>query len=347
MTTTKAYAALNAKEPLAPFKFKRRKIRPKDVQVEILFCGVCHSDIHQVRDEWGESIYPMVPGHEIVGRVIKAGSDVKKFKAGDIAGVGVMVDSCRTCKNCVQQMEQYCVEDMTGTYNATERDGVTIAQGGYSSNIVTDERYVYHISSNLDLKAVAPLLCAGITTYSPLRYAGVTKGTKVAVVGLGGLGHMGVKFAVSFGAEVTLISTTPSKQKDAERLGAHKFLLSTDKKQMKDADSYFDVILNTISANHNYKKYLDLLDLNGKMLVVGLPSEYPKVKPFALIKNRRSITGSMIGGTKETQEMLDYCAEKNIVADVEVIPIQNINEAYERMIRNDVRYRFVIDMSTL
>jgi uncharacterized zinc-type alcohol dehydrogenase-like protein len=344
---TKAYAALNAKDLLAPFQFERREVRPDDVQVEIMYCGVCHSDIHQVRDEWGESIYPMVPGHEIVGRVVKVGRNVKKFKAGDLAGVGVMVDSCRTCKNCNQQMEQYCVEDMTGTYNGMERDGVTIAQGGYSSNIVADERYVYHISSKLDLKAVAPLLCAGITTYSPLRYAGVTKGTKVGIVGLGGLGHMGVKFAVSFGAEVTLISTSPSKQKDAERLGAHKFLLSTDKNQMKEADSSFDVILNTISANHNYKKYLELLDLNGKMLVVGLPSEYPKVKPFALIKNRRTITGSMIGGTKETQEMLDYCAEKNIVADVEVIPIQKINEAYERMIRNDVRYRFVIDMKTL
>jgi uncharacterized zinc-type alcohol dehydrogenase-like protein len=347
MTATKAYAALNAKASLKPFKLKRRDVRPNDVQVEIMYCGVCHSDIHQVRDEWGESIYPMVPGHEIVGRVIKVGDAVKKFKPGDIAGVGVMIDSCRKCKNCNQQMEQYCVEDMTGTYNAMERDGKTIAQGGYSSNIVTDERYVYHISPKLDLKAVAPLLCAGITTYSPLRYAGVTKGTKVAVIGLGGLGHMGVKFAVSFGAEVTLISTSPSKQKDAERLGAQKFLLSTDKKQMKEADSYFDVILNTISANHNYKKYLNLLDLNGKMLVVGLPSEDPKLSPFALIKNRRSITGSMIGGTKETQEMLDYCAEKNIVADVEVIPIKKINEAYERMIKNDVRYRFVIDMSTL
>ena len=347
MIVTKAYAALNSKDPLKPFKFKRREVRPNDVQVEIMYCGVCHSDLHQVRDEWGESIYPMVPGHEIVGRVIKVGDAVKKFKAGDIAGVGVMIDSCRKCKNCGQQMEQYCVEDMTGTYNTMERDGVTIAQGGYSSNIVTDERYVYHISPKLDLKAVAPLLCAGITTYSPLRYAGVTNGTKVGVVGLGGLGHMGVKFAVSFGAEVTLISTSPSKQKDAERLGAQKFLLSTDKKQMKAADSYFDVILNTISANHNYKKYLSLLDLDGKMLVVGLPSEDPKTSPFALIKNRRSITGSMIGGTKETQEMLDYCAEKNIVADVEVIPIKKINEAYERMIKNDVRYRFVIDMSTL
>jgi len=347
MIATKAYAARNAKDPLAPFKFKRRELRPNDVLVEILYCGVCHSDIHQVRDEWGESIYPMVPGHEIVGKVTKAGEQVTKFKPGDIAGVGVMIDSCRKCKNCTQQMEQYCVEDMTGTYNGYERDGVTIAQGGYSSVIVTDERWVYHISPKLDLKAVAPLLCAGITTYSPLRYAGVTSGTRVGVVGLGGLGHLGVKFAVSFGAEVTLISTSPSKQKDAERLGAHKFLLSTDKKQVKAADSYFDVILNTISAKHNYKKYLNLLDLNGKMLVVGLPADDPKTSPFALIKNRRSITGSMIGGTKETQEMLDYCAEKNIVADVEVIPIKKINEAYERMMKNDVRYRFVIDMSTL
>jgi alcohol dehydrogenase (NADP+) len=347
MSATKAYAALNAKDPLVPFQFDRRETRPHDVQVEILYCGVCHSDIHQARDEWDGSIYPMVPGHEIVGRVIKVGNEVTKFKVGDLAGVGVMVDSCRTCKNCKKEMEQYCVEDMTGTYNAMERDAITIAQGGYSSQIVTDERYVYSISSKLDPAGVAPLLCAGITTYSPLRYAGVTKGMKVGVVGLGGLGHMGVKFAVSFGAEVTLISTSPSKQKDAERLGAHKFLLSTDAKQMKDADSYFDIILNTISANHNYKKYLDLLDLDGKLLIVGLPPEDPKVKPFALLKNRRSITGSMIGGTKETQEMLDYCAEKNIVADVEVIPIQQINEAYERMIKNDVRYRFVIDMKTL
>lgn len=347
MTTTKAYAALNAKSKLAPFKFKRREVRPNDVQVDILYCGVCHSDLHQARDEWGGSIYPMVPGHEIVGKVIKVGSEVKKFKVGDLAGVGVMVDSCRKCKNCERKMEQYCVEDMTGTYNGMERDGVTIAQGGYSSNIVTDERYVYHISPKLDLKGVAPLLCAGITTYSPLRYANVSAGMKVGVIGLGGLGHLGVKFAASFGAEVTLISTTASKQKDAERLGAEKFLLSTDKKQIKAAASYFDVVLNTISANHNYKKYMDLLDLHGKMLVVGLPAEDPKIKPFALIKNRRSITGSMIGGTEETQEMLDYCAEKNIVSDVELIPIKDINKAYERMLKNDIRYRFVIDLKTL
>ena len=347
MPNTKAYAVYNSKDPLAPYSFDRRDIRPYDVQIEILYCGVCHSDIHQVRDEWGGSIYPMVPGHEIVGKVIKTGHDVKKFKLGDIAAVGVMIDSCRVCKNCKKQMEQYCVEGITGTYNSMERDKVTIAQGGYSSNIVTDERYVYHVSSKLDLAATAPLLCAGITTYSPLRYANVSSGMKVGIIGLGGLGHMGVKFAVSFGAEVTLVSTSASKQKDAERLGAQHFLLSTDEKQMKDADSSLDVLLNCVSANHDYEKYLNLLDLHGKMLVVGLPAEDPKTSPFALIKNRRSITGSMIGGTIETQQMLDYCAEKNIVSDVEVIPIQQINEAYERMIRNDVRYRFVIDMKTL
>ena len=347
MPNTRAYAAYNPREPLAPYSFDRRSVRPHDVQVEILYCGVCHSDIHQVRDEWGGSIYPMVPGHEIVGRVIKTGNDVKKFKAGDLAAVGVMIDSCRVCKNCQKQMEQYCVEGITGTYNSMERDKKTIAQGGYSSNIVTDERYVYHVSSKLDLAATAPLLCAGITTYSPLRYANVGVGMKVGIIGLGGLGHMGVKFAVSFGAEVTLVSTSASKQKDAERLGAQHFLLSTDEKQMKDADSSFDVLLNCVAANHDYEKYLNLLDLHGKMLVVGLPAEDPKTSPFALIKNRRSITGSMIGGTTETQQMLDYCAEKNIVSDVEVIPIQKINEAYERMIKNDVRYRFVIDMKTL
>jgi uncharacterized zinc-type alcohol dehydrogenase-like protein len=255
--------------------------------------------------------------------------------------------SCRTCNNCKEEVEQYCVEGMTGTYNGYERDGKSIAQGGYATDIVTDERYVYSIPENLDPAGAAPLLCAGITTYSPLRFAGVTKGTKVGVIGLGGLGHLGVKFAVSFGAEVTLISTTPSKQKDAERLGAHKFLLSTDPEQMKAHDSYFDVILNAVSAPHDYDAYLSLLNFNGRMMVVGLPSEPPHVSPFALLKNRRSITGSMIGGTKETQEMLNYCGEHNIVADVEIINMQDINEAYERMVKNDVRYRFVIDMGSM
>jgi alcohol dehydrogenase (NADP+) len=347
MPNTKAWAAYNSKEPLAPYNFDRRDIRPHDVQIEILYCGVCHSDLHQARDEWGGSIYPMVPGHEIVGKVIKTGDHVTRFKTGDTVGVGVMVDSCRVCKNCKNDLEQYCVEGMTGTYNTMERDGKTIAQGGYSTQIVTDENYVLHISSKLDLKAVAPLLCAGITTYSPLRYANVGKGMKVGVMGLGGLGHMGLKFAVSFGAEVTMISHSSSKEADAKRLGAHNFLLSTDDVQMKKYDSYFDVILNTVSANHSYSKYLQLLDINSKMLIVGLPSEEPGISPFAMLKNRRSITGSMIGGIKETQEMLDYCAEHNIVSDVEVIPIQYINEAYERMIKSDVKYRFVIDLSSL
>jgi uncharacterized zinc-type alcohol dehydrogenase-like protein len=275
------------------------------------------------------------------------GSKVKGFKPGDLAAVGVMVDSCRTCTNCKKEMEQYCAEGMTGTYNAWERDKSAVTQGGYSSHIVTDEKFVFHVSDKLSLPGVAPLLCAGITTYSPLRFAGVTKGTKVGVIGLGGLGHMGVKFAASFGAEVTLISTSPSKEKDAERLGAHKFLLSTDKDQMKKFDSYFDVLLNTVSANHDYQPYLDLLDFEGRMMIVGLPAKDPALSPFALLKNRRSITGSMIGGTRETQEMLDYCAEHNITSDVEVIPAAKINDAYERMLRNDVRYRFVIDCKTL
>ena len=347
MPSAKGYAVHGPKDKLSPFSFQRREPGEKDVHIEILYCGVCHSDIHQVRDEWGESRYPMVPGHEIVGRVVKTGAAVSKFKAGDIAAVGVMIDSCRKCRNCNNYVESYCEEGMTGTYNAIERDGKTLAQGGYSTQIVTDERYVFSISPKLDPAGAAPLLCAGITTYSPLRFAGVTKGSKVGVIGLGGLGHMGVKFAASFGAEVTMISTSPSKEADAKRLGAHQFLLQTDNAQMKKYDSYFDVLLNTISATHDYAKYLNLLGYEGKMMIVGLPSVHPKIEPFALIKNRRSVTGSLIGGTKETQEMLDYCAEKNIVSDVEVIPMQQINEAYERMLKNDVRYRFVIDLASL
>lgn len=347
MSTAKSYAAFNAQDPLAPYTFERRAVRPKDVEIEILYCGVCHSDLHQVRNEWGGSLYPMVPGHEIVGRVTKVGAKVKHFDVGDLAAVGVMIDSCRTCKNCKKEMEQYCAEGMTGTYNTLERDQVTLAQGGYSSLIVTDERFVFRVSKKLHLPGVAPLLCAGITTYSPLRFAGVKKGTKVGVIGLGGLGHMGVKFAVAFGAEVTLISTSLSKKKDAKRLGAKQFLLSTDEKEMKKFDGYFDVLLNTVSANHDYQPYLNLLNFEGRMMIVGLPAKDPALSPFALLKNRRSITGSMIGGTRETQEMLDYCAKKNITADVEVIPIQKINEAYERMLKNDVRYRFVIDLKTL
>jgi len=347
MQTTKAYAAFSATTPLAPFQFDRRELRPDDVQIEILYCGVCHSDLHQARNEWGNAMYPMVPGHEIVGKVARVGTNVKNFKVGELAGVGVMIDSCRTCKNCQDGLEQYCAEGMTGTYNAFERDGKTIAHGGYSSQIVTDQKYVLHISEKLDLKAVAPLLCAGITTYSPLRYAKVGKGTKVGIIGLGGLGHMGLKFAASFGAEVTLISSSASKEKDAKRLGAHNFLLSSDVKEMKKHSSYFDVLLNTVSANHDYSPNLKLLDLNGTMLIVGIPAQAPVVRPFDILTNRRSITGSSIGGIKETQEMLDYCAEKNIVSDVELISIQEINAAYDRMTKNDVRYRFVIDIKSL
>jgi len=347
MIPVKAYAAQNAKTPLVPFSFERRDVGDNDVQVDILYCGVCHSDIHQARNEWSDSIYPMVPGHEIVGKVLSVGKNVKKFKQGDLAGVGVMIDSCRHCKHCNEGLEQYCVEGMTGTYNTYERDSKTIAQGGYSTQIVVDERYVLKVSEKLDLKAVAPLLCAGITTYSPLKYVGVKEGMKVGVIGLGGLGHMGVKFAVSFGAEVTMLSTSPEKEKDARRLGAHNFLNTKDGKQVKEFENYFDVLLNTVSANVPYEHYLKLLGLNGTMIIVGLPSEHPTVDPFKLLKNRRSIIGSMIGGMPETQEMLDYCAEKNIVSDVELINVDYINEAYERTIKGDVRYRFVIDIASL
>lgn len=347
MIPVKAYAAQSPASLLAPFDFERRDLREKDVLIEILFSGVCHSDLHQVKDEWGGSMYPMVPGHEIVGKVIKTGSQAKKFTIGDTAGVGVMVDSCRACKPCKDYMEQYCAEGMTGTYNGYERDKKTVAQGGYSTQIVCDERWVYHISDKLYLPGTAPLLCAGITTYSPLKYANVKPGDKVAVAGLGGLGHMAVKFAVAMGAEVTMLSTSVSKEQDARKLGAHHFILSTDEAAMKKSESHFDVVLDAVSGNHDYEIYLKLLNVNGKLLVVGLPKDEPKVNPFELIKNRRCIIGSMIGGTVETQEMLDFCAEKNIVADVEVIAMQSINEAYERMLKNDVKYRFVIDMASL
>ena len=347
MIPVKAYAAQSPESPLAPFDFERRELRPNDVLIDIMFSGVCHSDVHQVRDEWGGSMYPMVPGHEIVGKIIKVGTDATKFTIGQTAGVGVMVDSCRECNPCKNHMEQYCAEGMTGTYNGLERDKTTIAQGGYSTQIVCDERWVYHVADSLDLAGVAPLLCAGITTYSPLKYANVKAGDKVAVAGLGGLGHMAVKFAVAMGAEVTMLSTSPSKEADAIKLGAHHFVLSTDEAAMAKLESSFDVVLDAVSGNHDYEIYLKLLGVSGKLLVVGLPKDEPKLNPFELIKNRRCIIGSMIGGTVETQEMLDFCAEKNIVADVEVISMEYINEAYERMIKNDVKYRFVIDMASM
>ena len=347
MSHTKSYAALSATTPLEAYSFDRRTLGENDVQVEILYCGVCHSDLHQAKNEWGGSIYPMVPGHEIVGKVTAVGSSVSKFKIGDLAGVGVMVDSCKTCKNCQESLEQYCAEGMTGTYNAKERNGTGVTMGGYSTQIVVDQRYTLHVSPKLDLAAVAPLLCAGITTYSPLVFAGVKKGMKVAVVGLGGLGHMGVKFAVSFGAEVTVISTSPSKEADAKKLGAHHFALSTDAAQMKALKGKFDFILNTVAAVHDMNKFLDLLTLEGKMIIVGIPPEDSAYNAAKLISKRRSIIGSMIGGIAETQEMLNYCAEHNIFSDIELIGVNDINTAYERVIKSDVKYRFVIDMKTL
>jgi uncharacterized zinc-type alcohol dehydrogenase-like protein len=347
MIPVNSYAAMSSNTPLEAYNFERRAVGPDDVQIDILFCGVCHSDLHQVKNEWGGSQYPMVPGHEIVGTVLSVGTNVTKFKVGDLAGVGVMVDSCKTCKTCAQDLEQYCEEGFVGTYNNKERNSDNITMGGYSTKIVVDEYYTFKISPTLPLAAVAPLLCAGITTYSPLVYAGVKKGMKVAVVGLGGLGHMGVKFAVSFGAEVTVISTSPSKEADAKKLGATHFLVSTDKEAMSKYISYFDVILDAISANHDYTNYLNLLGIDGKLMVVGLPIESPKVQPFSLVTNRRSVIGSCIGGMKETQEMLDYCAEHNIVSEIEVIPMQKINEAYDRMLKGDVKYRFVIDLASL
>lgn len=347
MIPVNSYAAMSANTPLEAYNFERRAIGPDDVQIDILFCGVCHSDLHQVKNEWGGSQYPMVPGHEIVGTVLSVGANVTKFKVGDLAGVGVMVDSCKTCKTCAQDLEQYCEEGFVGTYNNKERNSDKITMGGYSTKIVVDEYYTFKIAPTLPLAAVAPLLCAGITTYSPLVYAGVKKGMKVAVVGLGGLGHMGVKFAVSFGAEVTVISTSPSKEADAKKLGATHFLVSTDKEAMSKYSSYFDVVLDAISANHDYTSYLNLLGIDGKLMVVGLPIESPKVQPFSLVTNRRSVIGSCIGGMKETQEMLDYCAEHNIVSEIEVIPMQKINEAYDRMLKGDVKYRFVIDLASL
>jgi uncharacterized zinc-type alcohol dehydrogenase-like protein len=347
MSTTKAFAAYNATDPLGPFNLNRREPREHDVQIEILYCGVCHSDIHQVRNEWKNAIYPMVPGHEIVGRVTKTGSAVTRFKEGDLAGVGCLVDSCRTCNKCKKGLEQYCENGSVGTYNNLERDGKTITYGGYSKQIVTDESFVLHVSEKLSLQGVAPLLCAGITTYSPLRHWKVGKGHKVGVLGLGGLGHMAVKFAASFGAEVTMLSTSPDKEADAKRLGAHKFALTKDPSSLKVLGHYFDFIIDTVSAPHDYGMYLNMLNTDGVMICVGAPPEPAQVAAFSLIMQRRSIAGSLIGGIPETQEMLDYCAEHNIVSDVEVIAIKDINEAYERMLRGDVRYRFVIDMQSL
>ena len=347
MTQAKGYAGQSATEPLGPYSFERRDLRPHDVQIEILYCGVCHSDLHTVRSEWGPAVYPCVPGHEIVGRVTSVGEHVSKFKAGDLAGVGCLVDSCRECHNCKQGLEQYCEKGATFTYNSPDRVDGTNTLGGYSNLIVTDESFVFRISDKLPLEAVAPLLCAGITTYSPLRNWKVGKGHKVGILGLGGLGHMAVKFAVSFGAEVTMLSTSPSKEADARRLGAHKFALTKDPEQLKGLATYFDFIIDTVSAEHDYNMYHSMLNTNGVMICVGAPPTAAQIPAFNLIFQRRSIAGSLIGGLPETQEMLDYCAEHGITSDVEVIDIKDINESYERMLKGDVRYRFVIDMATL
>jgi uncharacterized zinc-type alcohol dehydrogenase-like protein len=348
MILVKGYAAHSATTPLVPFKFDRRTPGPKDVQIEILFCGVCHSDIHQVRNEWNGARYPMVPGHEIVGRVVQVGSEVKKFNIGDLAGIGCLVDSCRECRNCKEGLEQFCENGSTATYNSPEKKNPPhYTFGGYSNQIVADEAFVLKIPANLSLPGVAPLLCAGITTFSPLRHWKVGKGHKVGVLGLGGLGHMAVKLAASFGAEVTVLSTSPKKEADAFKLGAHKFTLTSDKDQVKKIANTLDFIIDTVSAPHDYPVYLGMLRTNGVLICLGVPPAAVQIPPFNLIGNRRSIAGSLIGGLPETQEMLDYCGLHNIVADVEVIPINKINEAYERMLKGDVHYRFVIDMETL
>jgi uncharacterized zinc-type alcohol dehydrogenase-like protein len=348
MTLIKSYAAQSATQPLGPYNINRREPEPDDVEIKILYCGICHSDIHTARNEWGGStIYPSVPGHEIVGKVTRVGDSVKKFKTGDIVGVGCFVDSCGECLSCKNDNEQYCENGVTGTYNSIERGRGTVTYGGYSSHIVVKEHFVLSVSDKLPLEKVAPLLCAGITTYSPLRHWGVKAGDKLAVVGLGGLGHMAVKLASSMGAEVTMLSRSPEKEKDAESLGAHHFRLTTDKGTMSELRNSFNFIIDTVSAPHDYNEYLNLLKTDGVMILLGAPPEPSPVAAFPLITARRSLVGSLVGGIKETQEMLDYCARHGITSDVEVIDISKVNEAYERTLAGDVHYRFVIDMSTL
>ena len=342
------YAAHDATSALAPYSFERREPSARDVVVEIAYCGICHSDIHQVRNEWGGSIYPMVPGHEIVGRVAAVGAAVAKFKVGDLAGVGVMVDSCRECANCKADLENYCVKNFVGTYNAKGYDGA-ITYGGYANNIVCDERYVHTLSAKFGdkLAGVAPLLCAGITTYSPLRHWKVGPGKKVGVVGLGGLGHMGLKFAHAFGAHVVQFTTSESKIADAKRLGADEVVLSKDAAAMAGHAASFDFILDCVSAPHDLNAYLQLLRLDGTLCLVGLSERPLPVEPFSLTSYRVALAGSNIGGMAETQEMLDYCAERGIVSDIEPVSIERLGEAYRRVLKGDVKYRFVIDMATL
>ena len=347
MLVAKAYAAQDAGSPLTPYSVERRDPGRHDVVIEISHCGVCHTDIHFVGNDFGMSLYPMVPGHEIVGKVTAVGDDVKKFRPGDTVGVGCLVDSCRECEWCANGLEQHCQNGLVFTYSFYERDGKTVTQGGYSTTIVVDERFVLKVAPDLPPDKAAPLLCAGITMYSPLRRWEIGKGHKVAIVGLGGLGHMGVKLAASLGAEVTVLSTSQSKKSDSLRLGAHNFVLTADDAQSKAVANQFDFILNTLSASHDYNTYLEMLKAGGTMVCVGVPSEPMQVPAMNIIFTRKCIAGSMIGGLPETQEMLDYCAAHNITADVEVIPVQQINAAYERMLKNDVKYRFVIDTASL
>lgn len=342
------YAAQAADKPLEYFEFERRDPTANDVEIEILFCGVCHSDLHQARNEWGGTVFPCLPGHEIVGKVTKVGSAVSKYKVGDHVGVGCLVDSCGTCMSCEQGHEQYCENGFVGTYNGEDKHLGGVTYGGYSNRIVVKDDFVLKIDPSQDLAGVAPLLCAGITTYSPLNHWGVTKGHKVGVVGLGGLGHMAVKIAVAMGAEVVLFTHSPNKVEDAKRLGAQHVVVSSDPEQMKAWRGKLNFILNTVAAAHNLDDYMELLKLDGTMTLVGVPAEpHPSPSIINLIFKRRSLAGSLIGGIAETQEMLDFCAKHNITADIEMIDMDEINEAYERMLQSDVKYRFVIDMASL
>jgi len=344
---TPAYAAPSAGKPLAPFSVDRREPGPRDVQIDILYCGVCHSDIHQARDEWTGAIFPMVPGHEIVGRVSRTGTGVTRFSVGDLVGVGCMVDSCRACDPCRNDVEQFCRQGAAFTYNGTEMDRQTPTFGGYSTRIVVTEGFVLRMPAGLDPAAAAPLLCAGITTYSPLRQWACKKGDRVAVVGLGGLGHMAVKLAASMGAEVTVLSTSRSKMGDAHRLGAHEFESTREAETFERLKDRFDLMIDTVSVPHDYNLYLSLLRPLGTLVLVGVPPEPGPLAAMSLIGGNRRLAGSLIGGIAETQDMLDYCGERRITSDIEIIPIGKINEAYERMLANDVKYRFVIDIASL
>ncbi len=346
MITTKSYAAASATSPLAPLQIERREPKPDDVLIEIAYCGICHSDIHTVRSEWGPAAYPCVPGHEIVGKVIQTGKKVKKFKVGDLVGVGCFVDSCGKCKSCKSNEEQFCEGHCVFTYNSKELDGKTPTLGGYSSHITVKEKYVLKVKKGLPLEKVAPLLCAGITTYSPLKRYKVKKGSKVGVVGLGGLGHMAVKLAKAMGAEVTVFSTSLNKQADAKKLGAKNFCLTKDAKNFAPFAGKLDLIINTVSANIDFTPYLASLKTDATMVLVGVAPEPNKVSAFGLIGGRKKLTGSLIGGIKETQEMLDFCAKKKVFSEIELISADKINEAYERTIKGDVKYRFVIDAKT-